>query len=122
MITASHNPPADNGYKVYDRNAAQIIPPTDAEIAAAIVRVGPAAEVPRIEGVFAGGSDLVTRMPDDILAAYEIELELGPPQPADLRPDDRLHPASRGWWRHPDETFRLGQSQWPVACRGAGTS
>ena len=87
VITASHNPPADNGYKVYDRNAAQIIPPTDAEIAAAIVRVGPAAEVPRIEGVFAGGSDLVTRMPDDILAAYESELDSARPNPqtSDLR-------------------------------------
>ncbi len=49
VITASHNPPADNGYKVYDGNAAQIIPPTDIEIADAIADVGSAAEVPRIE-------------------------------------------------------------------------
>ncbi len=81
VITASHNPPADNGYKVYDGNAAQIIPPTDAEIASAIARVGPAADVPRIEGVFAGGSDLVTPMPDDMLNAYEIELDSARPNP-----------------------------------------
>ena len=87
VITASHNPPADNGYKVYDGNAAQIIPPTDAEIAAAIAGVGPATDVPRIEGVFAGGSELVTPMPDDILDAYKGELASARPnaQTSDLK-------------------------------------
>ncbi len=46
MVTASHNPPEYNGYKVYWGNGAQIIPPHDVGIAAAIARVGPAREIP----------------------------------------------------------------------------
>ena len=36
VVTASHNPPEYNGYKVYWENGAQIIPPHDSGIAAAI--------------------------------------------------------------------------------------
>src|SRR5690606_31604046 len=52
MITASHNPPQDNGYKLYLGDGAQIVPPVDAEISAHIDAVGPLAEVPlSTEGV-----------------------------------------------------------------------
>ena len=46
MVTASHNPAPDNGYKVYDDTGSQIIPPTDAEIAAHIATAGPANAIP----------------------------------------------------------------------------
>jgi len=54
VVTASHNPPQDNGYKVYDQNAAQIIAPVDADIAAEIAVALPANEIPRMDGVLDG--------------------------------------------------------------------
>src|SRR5450432_3370039 len=46
MITASHNPPEYNGYKLYSEHGVQVIPPTDHEIAARMVAMGPAARIP----------------------------------------------------------------------------
>lgn len=73
VITASHNPPADNGYKVYDANAAQIIPPTDRGIADAIAAVGRAADVPRLEDPT--GSDRVMAVGGDLFNDYLDDLE-----------------------------------------------
>jgi phosphomannomutase len=45
MVTASHNPPEYNGYKVYLGDGAQIIPPTDQEISDQIASVGSLSQV-----------------------------------------------------------------------------
>jgi len=66
MITASHNPPADNGYKLYLGDGAQIVPPVDAQIEAAIRGVGPLPAIP----LGPPDSRLITRHGDEIAQAY----------------------------------------------------
>jgi phosphomannomutase len=66
MITASHNPAADNGYKLYLSNGAQVIPPVDAEIEGRIARLGPLSQVP----VADAASPLITWHGDEIAQAY----------------------------------------------------
>ena len=64
VVTASHNPPQDNGYKVYLGDGSQIVPPADAEIAARIEDVTrhDLADVPR--------SDAYTEIGDELVEAY----------------------------------------------------
>lgn len=68
MITASHNPPAYNGYKVYWENGAQIIPPHDVGIARAIDAIGPANEVARMSHERA--SSLLRDIPGTLVDDY----------------------------------------------------
>lgn len=69
VVTASHNPPRDNGYKVYDANGAQIVSPADDEIAAAIDRVGPSVKVPRLENALSGDGALAADAEDAYVEA-----------------------------------------------------
>jgi phosphomannomutase len=70
VITASHNPPEYNGYKVYWENAAQIAPPIDGRIGAAIARAPAAREIPRPDLRDESIRRLVTDAPPEIAAAY----------------------------------------------------
>jgi len=77
MVTASHNPPQDNGYKVYLGDGCQIVPPADAEISAAIDAVGP------LSGVALADRGWRVLTDADVLDAYvtraaEIALPGGP--------------------------------------------
>ena len=70
MVTASHNPPEYNGYKVYWGNGAQIVPPHDVGIAAAIARVGPAREIPLADLVDARAHGLLRDIGPEMDQAY----------------------------------------------------
>lgn len=63
MITASHNPPRDNGYKVYLGDGSQIVPPADTDISAQIAAVTSVAEVPL-------APDGWSSLDDDVVEAY----------------------------------------------------
>lgn len=62
MVTASHNPPQDNGYKVYLGDGGQIVPPADADISRAIDAVGPLGSIPT--------RDDWTTLDDSVVEAY----------------------------------------------------
>ncbi|GIG22250.1 phosphomannomutase [Cellulomonas chitinilytica] len=98
MVTASHNPPQDNGYKVYlggrvvtdAGQGSQIVPPADAAIAAEIARVPSVASVPRAEsGWTVLGEEIVDayvqsvlsladRSPEALEAARRVRIVLTP--------------------------------------------
>lgn len=87
MVTASHNPPEDNGYKVYlggrvvtdSGQGAQIVPPFDSEIFEAIRAVPSVASVPRAE-------DGWEVLGEEILEAYlDRAVSLVPSGDKDLR-------------------------------------
>jgi len=78
MVTASHNPPQDNGYKVYLGDGSQIVPPADAGIAARIAEVGALGTIPR------GGTGTV--LGEEVLDRYCAAMAgLVGPGPRDLR-------------------------------------
>jgi phosphomannomutase len=82
MVTASHNPPQDNGYKVYlgsglggpGGNGSQLVPPADAEIEKAIRSVGPLARVPLGEPGRVLGDDIVESYLDGAVSVVDSDL------------------------------------------------
>lgn len=88
MITASHNPPEYNGYKVYWANGAQIIPPHDAGITEAIERVGPVSAIPMLEEAEAREAGLFRAIGPEVADAYireALALRRRPEVAGDLR-------------------------------------
>jgi phosphomannomutase len=78
MVTASHNPPQDNGYKVYLDDGMQIVPPADAEISAHIAEVtalGRVSDLPHGEEWVTLGDEIV----DAYVARAATLVEEGPP-------------------------------------------
>ncbi|MER0447895.1 phospho-sugar mutase [Streptomyces sp. Edi4] len=80
-VTASHNPPRDNGYKVYLGDGSQIVPPADAEIAAEIAAVASLHDVPRPES---GWEVLGEEVLEAYLARTDAVLTPGSPRTANV--------------------------------------
>ncbi|MCW8377794.1 phospho-sugar mutase [Streptomyces justiciae] len=78
-VTASHNPPRDNGYKVYLGDGSQIVPPADAEIAAEIDAIASLNDVPRPD---AGWETLDDAVLDAYLARTDAVLAADSPRTA----------------------------------------
>ncbi len=79
MVTASHNPPEDNGYKVYIGDGSQIVPPVDGLIAAGIAAVESVTSVPMAE-------DGWSTLDDEVLEAYlaDVAAVVSPDTPRDV--------------------------------------
>ena len=71
VVTASHNPPQDNGYKVYLGDGSQIAPPADVEISARIDEIAKhrLADVPRSRSYDVIGAELVDAYVDRIASS-----------------------------------------------------
>ena len=70
MVTASHNPPEYNGYKVYWGNGAQIIPPHDTGIAACVEAAPPANKIEDASLDDARAKGLLEAFPNDLESSY----------------------------------------------------
>jgi phosphomannomutase len=79
MVTASHNPPNDNGIKVYSADGAQIVPPADGDISAAIEAVPSIRAIPTSD-------DRVHAVGESLIEAYlDRAAEVVGPGPRDVR-------------------------------------
>lgn len=74
MITASHNPPNYNGYKVYWADGAQIIAPQDADIISRYNRIENFAEIPFMEMAQAEKAGLIHWVGEDLEKKYEADI------------------------------------------------
>ena len=89
VVTASHNPAADNGYKVYLGDGSQIIPPTDSQMAACI-EAHPVASLPKLPR-----SNRYRMLGDELLGAY-VSHTAGLVQPTAPRDLCWVHTAMHG--------------------------
>ena len=75
VITASHNPPEYNGYKVYWEDGGQIVQPIDKEIIEQVNKIKTYKEIKRIEKNIAINNNLYNIIGEDIDEKYLDELK-----------------------------------------------
>jgi phosphomannomutase len=96
MVTASHNPPADNGYKVYRETGGQILPPVDGEIASRIARSPAVPDIERLPPPDAAARGLRRAVSDAVEAAYLDGLAEGALHPRETTPLRLVYTAMHG--------------------------
>ncbi len=69
MITASHNPPSDNGFKCYGRSGGQVVPPDDLGIIEC-VKAASDRDIPEMPLDQARGSGLLVDVLDELDSVY----------------------------------------------------
>jgi phosphomannomutase len=115
MITASHNPPEYNGYKVYWENGAQIIPPHDHGIASAIEAVEPVDRIALLARDQAQQANLWAAVPESVGRAYlegVARLRLHPDIQCDLKiAYTALHGVGGAWFEAAMSTAGIGGIQ-----------
>ena len=70
VVTASHNPPEDNGYKVFWANGAQIVPPQDQGISQAIDAIERTSDVHVMASEVARSAGRLRDVPEAVLSSY----------------------------------------------------
>ncbi|MES1183633.1 MAG: phospho-sugar mutase, partial [Myxococcales bacterium] len=97
VVTASHNPRGDNGYKVYGADAVQIVSPVDREIARHIALAPAARDVPRVALSFAEAPPAGLSLRDpDALTGYFAAVSAAVPAGANARDLAIVHSALHG--------------------------
>jgi phosphomannomutase len=102
IVTASHNPPEYNGFKVYGESASQIVPPQDGRIRDLRAALEPTLQIPRMPFVEAVAAGLIRVVPKDdhqaYLAAIDAQCLADNPPPAQVSAvTTALHGVGHTW-------------------------
>lgn len=75
VITASHNPKEDNGYKLYGLDAIQIVTPVDSEVAELMAAAPPAKDIQMVENALTGQHPLVHPVDASLIDEYFADVD-----------------------------------------------
>jgi len=99
VVTASHNPPEYNGYKVFGGNAIQIVPPFDSQIAQRMARL-PGANSIAVASLEPNGTQVHEILGDEWLSIYDEAVLSARPAHAHFPLRIAYTPLHGVGWRH----------------------